>query len=562
MKKLVMIALRKTTIQACLAQLHKLLYSQVNIIAYNVDSGKIPAHISADLVLFVSHEAYIRAKACCRGNKILVARRSVNYHEVAKLFKIKAGTDVLLVNDLPDSTNKTIALLQTIGIDHINYHPYYPQMDSCPHLKMAVTAGEPELVPDFVETVIDIKTRLIDITTIVEVLLRLGVLQLYADFLSANYVHDIISLSKKIYSRNIELMNLKALVAKKQIKKDKKAVYTFSKIIGKSSHLKQVLLRAKKMALSSSPILIQGESGTGKELIAQSLHNASAYSSGPFVAVNFASLSESLLESELFGYVPGAFTGAKRDGAIGLFEEANHGTLFLDEIGDAPLSFQVKLLRVLQEKQLRRVGGSKTIPINVRIITATNKNLAKMIKGGSFRRDLYYRLNVLPIKMPALRERGSDILLLAKTFYQRRALQHACMTIPAQSYFRYISDILLNYTWPGNIRELENIVIYLTTLSPNAAPLPELLPAKMRTGLPEKKFFSPEKSSSVSLKEKILAQISAANRSHASIGRRSLAQKLHQPESQIRFFIEELKKDGYLISRRGRGGLLVRKAGS
>ena len=153
------------------------------------------------------------------------------------------------------------------------------------------------------------------------------------------------------------------------------------------------------MAKTDATIFIQGESGTGKELLAQSIHNASSRRKGPFVAINFAALSETLLESELFGYEEGAFTGAKRGGSAGLFEIAHKGTLFLDEIGDAPLPFQVKLLRVLQEKQVRRVGGLKVIPIDVRIIVATNHNLKEDIKLKLFREDLYYRLNVLPLKI-------------------------------------------------------------------------------------------------------------------------------------------------------------------
>ncbi|TCS81377.1 sigma-54 interaction domain-containing protein [Pectinatus cerevisiiphilus] len=557
MKTLMFIAMGINTTEACTQQLHKLLGARVNIISYSVNNGNIPSHLSADLIIFASHEAYIHAKSSCRGSTVLIARRAINYHEVDKLFALEAGTDVLLVNDLPDSTNRTIALLQTIGIDHINYHPCCPQMASYPHLKIAVTPGERELVPDFVENIIDIKTRLIDITTIVEMLSHLGFLHLYADFLSANYVQDIIRLSKKSYNIRNEIQQLKTMVSQKQTKKGNIAVYTFDKILGKSKVLSQVITRAQKMAKSNSPILIQGESGTGKELIAQSIHNASSYCKGPFVAVNFASLSESLLESELFGYVPGAFTGAKRDGAIGLFEEATHGTLFLDEIGDAPLSFQVKLLRALQEKQIRRVGGSRTIPINVRVIAATNQDLVKMINKGLFRKDLYYRLNVLPIEMPSLRDRGTDIMLLAKTFYQRQAMEHDTLIISPEFYFNSIIPYLLHYDWPGNIRELENTVEYLTTLSPDTSPGPELLPSKMQMpAVTQKSYQNENPYTAKALKERILEEIELANIKHTSIGRRSLAKKLCQPENHIRFFIEELKNEGRILSRRGRGGLL------
>lgn len=552
MQKLVFIAMRMNTAKTCAEQLHKLLYMQVNVISYGIDQNNLPDDIEAELVLFASNEAYVHAKKYCSNCTTLIARRAINYHEVSKLFSLHAGTDVLLVNDLPDSTNSTIALLQTIGIDHINYHPCCPQMNNYPHLKTAITPGEIDLVPDFVEDIIDIKTRLIDLTTIVEVLIELGLLHLYADFLSANYVQDIIRLSKKNYNRSNEILQLKAMGAPKRV--TNRTSYTFSDIVGKSSVIVETIKRAKQMANAKFPVLIQGESGTGKELIAQSLHSASSYSNGPFVAVNFTSLSESLLESELFGYVPGAFTGAKKEGSVGLFEEANHGTLFLDEIGDAPLSFQVKLLRVLQEKQIRRVGANKMIPIDVRIITATNQNLLQMVEEGLFRKDLYYRLNVLPIEMPPLRKRGCDVMLLTKVFYQRQALIHDNMTFSVREYFRFIVQYLLSYNWPGNIRELENTVQFLTTLSPDKAPLPALLADKIPINASRQHT---DVYTSKMLKQQIVEEIESANKNHKSIGRRSLAKKLNQPENKIRKLIEEMRESGVIISRRGRSGLLI-----
>ena len=200
-----------------------------------------------------------------------------------------------------------------------------------------------------------------------------------------------------------EIHRLEESVRRRLYEEQNIARYNFADIIGNSPALKKILSLAKKMAKTDATIFIQGESGTGKELLAQSIHNASSRRKGPFVAINFAALSETLLESELFGYEEGAFTGAKRGGSAGLFEIAHKGTLFLDEIGDAPLPFQVKLLRVLQEKQVRRVGGLKVIPIDVRIIVATNHNLKEDIKLKLFREDLYYRLNVFTFKNPCIK---------------------------------------------------------------------------------------------------------------------------------------------------------------
>ena len=188
--------------------------------------------------------------------------------------------------------------------------------------------------------------------------------------------------------------------------------YDFSNIIGKSKKITETKEIARKLARSNSTLLLIGESGTGKELFAHAIHKASNKQHGPFVAVNFAALPENLLESELFGYEEGAFTGARKGGHAGLFEQAHKGTIFLDEIGDASMKIQARLLRVLQEKEVLRIGGTKIIPIDVRIIAATNKNLEDLVSAGKFREDLFYRLKVLPIRIPPLRERKEDIPLL------------------------------------------------------------------------------------------------------------------------------------------------------
>lgn len=234
----------------------------------------------------------------------------------------------------------------------------------------------------------------------------------------------------------------------------------FDDLIGSSPALQQTIQMAKKYAATESVVLINGESGTGKELFAQSIHNRSPRKSEPFIAINCASLSESVLESELFGYVKGAFTGAATDGKAGLFEAAHKGTIFLDEIGEISLSFQAKLLRVLQEKEVTRIGDTKSIPVDVRIISATNRNLIKMVEQGDFREDLYYRLNVLNLKIPPLRERQSDIKELVLYFLNKakKPLKISSSAI----------QLLTTYEFPGNIRQLENIVERLIVLSDNA----------------------------------------------------------------------------------------------
>ncbi len=257
--------------------------------------------------------------------------------------------------------------------------------------------------------------------------------------------------------------NLELSIRKQNKQKGLTAKTYFKDIIYKDSKTKKIVEVSKKYAKSNGTIVIYGESGTGKEVFASSIHNESLRSSGPFVAINCASFNENLIESELFGYEKGAFTGALNSGKKGLFEIAHNGTLFLDEIGELPINLQAKLLRVLQEKEIMRIGGDKIIPVDIRVISATNKNLKTMVKDNLFREDLYYRLALLEIELPPLRKRQSDIIPLFTSFLTKIAEQEN-----KSIYWDDISifDSLLSYDWPGNIRELRNFaerVIILTS---------------------------------------------------------------------------------------------------
>lgn len=234
-----------------------------------------------------------------------------------------------------------------------------------------------------------------------------------------------------------------------------KAEYTFDSIIGKSKLLKDTVAVAHIAAQTNSNVLLQGESGTGKEVFAQAIHNSSLYRNGPFVAINCGAIPRELIASELFGYVDGAFTGARRGGKIGKFELSNGGTIFLDEIGDMPLELQVALLRVLENKRITRIGDTKEIAVDVRVICATNKNLRALIEEGSFREDLYYRLNVISIEIPPLRERREDIPLLINHFLPNMGLKDK----DVNSIIDPVAlDALIKYSWPGNVRELQNVI--------------------------------------------------------------------------------------------------------
>ena len=233
-------------------------------------------------------------------------------------------------------------------------------------------------------------------------------------------------------------------------------------IIGKSPQMEKVLQVAKKVASSDVTVLLRGESGTGKELIARAIHYMSPRRERRFVAISCGAISETLLESELFGYEKGAFTGATTR-RRGFFEAADGGTIFLDEIGDLPAATQMKLLRVLQEKEFQRVGSTETVAVNIRVISATNKNLEKEVEEGRFREDLYYRVNVVSITLPPLRKRRGDIPLLIEHFLERREVEGKSEKIKISAEAK---ELLMNYHWPGNVRELENTIEGAIALSP------------------------------------------------------------------------------------------------
>ncbi|MDW7674208.1 MAG: sigma 54-interacting transcriptional regulator [Bacillota bacterium] len=257
------------------------------------------------------------------------------------------------------------------------------------------------------------------------------------------------------------LQNIEAKVRKELHLKGHVAQFTFADIATKSPNMKRMLNEAKEFSSSESTILIIGETGTGKEMLAQSIHNASERKNGPFVAVNCAAVPETLLESELFGYEEGSFTGARKGGRKGYFEIAHHGTLFLDEIGEIPLNLQARLLRVLQQKAVMKVGGDHVIPVDVRIITATHRNLEQAIAEGAFRQDLYFRLNVLRLQLPPLRQRQEDIAMLVELLMEKISRRTGRM---APTISHDIIELFQQYYWPGNVRELENLLERLVVL--------------------------------------------------------------------------------------------------
>ena len=351
------------------------------------------------------------------------------------------------------------------------------------------------------------------------------------------------------------------------LNKGHKAKYTFDDILGESGAIKKIKEIAKKMAKTNSAVLITGESGTGKELFAHAVHNYSDRKDYPFVAVNCAAIPENLLESELFGYEEGAFTGAKKGGKIGLFEFAHMGTLFLDEIEGMSPALQIKLLRVIQEKEIMKIGGDKVINIDVRIIAATNEELRKLVKENKFRKDLYYRINTLPIMIPPLREREDDVYLLLEKFKTEIGADFK-FTPKAKEAFKM-------YNWEGNIRELKNYVEFFNFMGEEYINF-EDMPLAVKEYYEENKKEISEKEESNILKETaghrykeyvfLLKKIKENQKAGLSSGRKilcSICEKnnISLTEQEIRGILKNLEKIDFIKVFKGRKGNIISEKG-
>ncbi|MDR7871011.1 MAG: sigma 54-interacting transcriptional regulator [Tissierellaceae bacterium] len=512
-----------------------------------------------DLILYSS--SYVKNRSLRYiDSKIpnIIAKRIIDHKNIKEVISIEEGKDVLFINDGYESTKEAIESLLELGLDHIKYHPYYPDCTSYPKLEIAITAGESQLAPYKPKMLIDIGTRILDIQTIHEIISILNLESKLGNGLVVDYIRDIVKISKSIdesrrksqedqqileivvntldygiafidnYGKITNLntkfeyiigVKRKNIIGKKleellpfnydnldenkvfiaeienreitfevrEVEFSKKIGYILwvkhnprsspktnydnNRIISRNLHTfkdyytinkkaLKLLNKAEKFSLTDANILIQGENGTGKEILAQGIHMNSFRKNNIFVPINMTTISANLLESELFGYEEGTFTGALKGGKIGLFEMADGGTVFIDEIGDTPLEVQAKLLRVLEEKRIRRVGGIEEIPIDVRIIAATNKNLLDLVKQNKFRLDLFFRLNILPLQTIPLRERREDIEYLLKYFINLNSKDKKIESL--EEFFEDETlDFLINYKWIGNIRELINLVEYL-----------------------------------------------------------------------------------------------------
>ena len=563
-KKVAIVALDPRASSFYGKQVQELFGDCIEVKAYSVADGTVSDMVRSDLYL-MSTDAFENRGDVPQYIPIdaQISEIHVTYlwETIKRLSAIPAGTRALFVNMTEKMVREATATLNQLGVNHIEFIPFYPGAEPVEGIELAVTPDEERYVPEGMKQVMNIGHRCLTSETMIEAALKLGMEELletpgfqeyFSRVVTSTYNFDmmfarsrrlesqfdilmgildegIIGINERaeVFAMNgkaeeitgvrrdlvlhkqasailsglplLECLRTKAHIGPKVVRiggvnvgvsvepvlrkddcigafatlqrfndaenrqhelrnqlmhKGYRAKYTFEDVVGTSEGIVKTKQILRRMACTESPVLLIGETGTGKELFANAVHLASRRDKGPFVAINCAAMPENLLESELFGYEEGAFTGAKKGGRPGLFEFAHHGTLFLDEVEGMSPALQVKLLRVLQEHEIMRVGGNKIISVDVRIVAATNESLEEKVRDGSFRRDLYYRLNTLPVLIPPLRQRGDDVFLLMDGF---------CRELEGEFVLsEEVEDIFRKYGWPGNIRELRNLAEYFS----------------------------------------------------------------------------------------------------
>ena len=644
MKKILIVTYGETTSDTLYNQLFGLIGKYVEIDKCTVSNFKDMDYY--DLIIASSKLTYQqlikRFKIRC---DFLITDRVIDHKNLGEIIKIEEGRDVLFVNDSKRSAYEAIEQLKELGINHINFIPYYPGCDynEYRHLDIAITPGEEKLVPSYIKEVVEIGSRIISIRSIHEIVKVLDLEFSFKEELTVKYIKDIVSVTKSIeksrqllkesemslkmiinnvdlglvsanengdilwvnskfenmigkkskdligknvlsllrIKKNIEFLSEPSLIDVEGIKylisnshmeerdikrfllmfedirtvKNKdlelnllykeefnKYLYDFSDYMTVDEKNLKMLEKAKMFAKTESNILIQGENGTGKEILAQAIHRNSFRKGKPFIPINITAISENLLESELFGYEPGSFTGADKNGKIGIFEKAKGGTVFIDEIGDAPKYIQTILLRVIQEKRIRRIGSAHEIPVDVRILAATNKNLVKSIQTGEFREDLFFRLNVLPVTTIPLRKRKEDIIFVMKKFLESILEDDSLESVLNSE----VIDLLVEHPWKGNVRELQNLSEYLLVIYCGKKIQIEDLPEYILNSVVRKNIIDYNQ----------FLIIKALN-SQNYIGRRLISDMTGISEGKIRGIMEKCKEEGYIEIVKNKGARIT-----
>lgn len=507
--------------------------------------------IDADVVLVMTRQKMVEIIPFVDDvRKIITVKRTIS-HDAIDAIKAIEPQKVLVVNDDYETTIELMASIYQMGCEHLQLIPNHGDQELV-DVRVAITANERRLVPQNL-SVVDIGYRPIDLLSYVQIAEALGIpLTVVTKAIEKNDMQRVEShtLMYHYLEQYKTVQKLSSLLAKKSQQSGFHAKYTFADIIHQSKKMQDCIVKAKKLSDYPIDVLIYGESGTGKELVAQSMHNYSERAHSPFVAVNVTAIPQHLIESEMFGYEEGAFTGAIKGGKMGLFERCHGGTLFLDEIGDMPLDFQAKLLRVIQEGSIMPVGSNRQKNVDVRLITATNKDIGELIKQGKFREDLYYRIKGAILRIPPLREREEDIALLLATFMDGKHLSDE------------VDVVLRSHEWMGNVRELKQACEYMKIMAEDDV---------MMTHLPDdisvvSKHVAPPLSMIHYEKYRwILEVINTRSLLGKSSGRLTIVDECRKKgliitESEVKSGLKYLAKEGYIHLQKGsKGSVLTQK---
>jgi transcriptional regulator with PAS, ATPase and Fis domain len=667
MKKIVVISIEKKAKEKYMENLAYFFNGYAEITGICIRENNAIDKVDADVAVVSNQIIFNEAKAFIKDSTRIVYVDISFYHDnIEKLKNIERGAKVLLIDYREYMAISLVGLLSEYGIQHVDFIPYAPEMDidsigNLDEIKTIVTPGLYEYIPPSLlstdREIIDIGYRKIDISTISNIALKLGInddvfneklINYSSDLIhknhsityilknlkeNANQINAILGnvddgviivdrenhilhcnrfvcnlmgikdcypdncsekmnhICKKLLAmkpvenhiikldenqctvivtkkntevynelgsstiiiksaekiQNIEISLRKDLLARGYVAK-----YTFDDIVYKGSAMADCVKKAKKISAIDATTLIIGDTGTGKELLAHAIHNSSKRKDYPFIAINCAAISENLLESELFGYEEGAFTGAKKGGKKGLFELAHKGTIFLDEIGDISQTTQIKLLRVLQEKEVMRIGGINIVPVDVRVIVATNRNLEELVEKNAFRKDLYYRLNVFTINVPPLKSRREDIPLLIQAFMDQHRINDKTISDGLMKY-------LIEYEWKGNVRELHNCIKYLVFMGRNLLTYDDL-PAHMKLSESIENSQRDLRMGELFEEEKQIAEKVLEICTYRSLGRRGLQKLISEhgyqvSEYRLRKILEYLKDKNLIYYGRGREGI-------
>ena len=559
-KPLLLICGSRFTTKALHDQLSEILPSEIPILDYSTNEECQSIPDQDVFAVFSSREVFHdfdEQNSPLPFSDFLIAERTILNQCVDTILSLPREEEILFVNDSRGSAEESIEYLRNIGFDFLKLIPYYPGCIAPSDIHIAVTPGEVDIVPPGIRQVYNIRSRTMEFTTIVKILQYYNILDQNIVAYAEQYLKGLLSFARRVSNAADEACKVMKTVRRELIGSGYYAKYSFRDIVGDSEEILHAKRLARKVAKTDLSVLIEGENGTGKELFASAIHNASSRVRGPFVAINFSALPDQLAESELFGYEEGAFTGAKKGGKVGLFQQATGGTLFLDEIGDISLKMQAKLLRVLQEKEIMKIGGDKIVPIDVRIIAATNKDLTKMIEEKTFRKDLYYRLREGLIYLPPLNRRKKDIPQLLDYWEEKGDLGKKAITEPVLEAFQ-------KYTWPGNVRELLNTLKFAMAVSESDTITLQDLPQDNIRSIVEE---VPEKLPLVDKTSfRILKAVRDINDRGEIAGRSNILCEMQEKnvkvsEYRIRKTISLLLKEGLIASAEGRYGLFPTDAG-